>query len=168
MAYFAKLSEENIVLAIESVADADTTNSENVEDEATGIAFLQTVHGWTNWKKCSYNTRAGKYYNSDGTEADDQTKAYRKNYPGIGWSYNTQHDAFIPPKPTGFESWIISDETGFWIAPVDYPSITTYGDPAKEYYITWDENNLRWNATDIEDPQGSYRWDVATSTWITL
>ena len=167
MAHFAKLSEENLVLAVHVVADVDTTNAEGIEDEATGILFLQTIHGWTHWKKCSYNTRAGKYLNIDGTEAEDQTKAYRKNYPGIGWSYNVQHDAFVPPKPN-YDSWIISEETGWWVAPVEYPTITTYGENNRNLTITWDEPNLRWKAVDKEEPQGSYRWDVATSTWISL
>ena len=55
MAHFAKISESNLVLSIEVVADADTSK-DGVEDEATGVAFLQNLHGWSLWAKCSYNT----------------------------------------------------------------------------------------------------------------
>lgn len=170
MAHFAKLTEDNIVLGVEVVANADTTNDQNVEDEATGIAFLQGIHGWTNWKKCSYNTRNGKYWNADNTEAEDQTKAFRKNYPGIGWSYNSTIDGFVPPKPEGMTSWVINTDTGHWEAPIAYPTIETYFDGNKDrpYNISWDEANVRWIATDKADPPGNWRWDATSLTWVAL
>ena len=125
MAHFAKLSEDNLVLAVEVVADANTTNDSNIEDEATGVTYLQNTHGWTSWKKCSYNTHNGKYWNQDNTEAEDQSKSFRKNYPSVGWSYNSTIDGFIPAKPEGMTSWIINTTTGHWEAPVAYPTIET-------------------------------------------
>lgn len=77
MAHFAKISESNLVLSIEVVADADTSK-DGVEDEATGVAFLQNLHGWSLWAKCSYNTFDGKHYQEDGQESSDQSKAFRK------------------------------------------------------------------------------------------
>lgn len=170
MAHYAKLSEDNIVLAVEVVADADTTNDQNVEDEATGIAFLQGIHGWTSWKKCSFNTNNGKYWNSDNTEAADQTKAFRKNYPSVGWSYNSSIDGFVPAKPEGMTSWVINTTTGHWEAPVAYPTIETYfdGNNDRNYNISWDEANVRWIATDKSDPPGNYRWDTTSLTWVAL
>lgn len=170
MAHFAKLSEENLVLSVEVVADADTTNESNVEDEATGVAFLQGIHGWTLWKKCSYNTANGKYYNEDKTEAEDQSKAFRKNYPSVGWSYDSTIDGFIPPKPEGMTSWIINTTTGHWEAPVAYPTIDTYNDGNKDrpYTISWDEPNVRWVATDKADPVGNWRWDVTSLAWVSI
>ena len=78
MAHFAKLSEDNIVIQIEVVADNDTMK-DGVEDEARCVAFLTNIHGWSLWKKCSYNTKAGKHYREDGTESSDQSKSFRKN-----------------------------------------------------------------------------------------
>lgn len=167
MAHFAKLSENNDVLGIEVVADADTRNDQNVEDEATGIAFLTQIHGWPLWKKCSYNTRGGKHYDSSGNESADQSKALRKNYPSIGWKYDVSGDGFYDPnKP--FSSWVLDSTTFFWVAPVAYPTITTYSDGTKEYSISWDETNLRWTAFDKEDPQNSFNWDATNLNWVNV
>ena len=170
MAHFAKLSEDNLVLAVEVVADADTTNDSNIEDEATGVTFLQKTHGWTIWKKCSYNTHNGKYWNQDNTEAEDQSKSFRKNYPSVGWSYNSTIDGFVPAKPEGMTSWIINTSTGHWEAPVAYPTIETYHDGNKDrpYTISWDEANVRWVATDKADPTGNWKWDSTSLAWVSL
>lgn len=166
MAHFAKLSEENVVLSIEVVADADTLK-DGVEDEATGVAFLQSIHGWTNWKKCSYNTRNGVHYASDGTESSDQTKAFRKNYPHIGWTYDSVNDAFVSPKP--FSSWVLNTTTGEWEAPVDYPStVSSTDDPPINIHVSWDETNLRWVGVDTRDPIGNWRWDATNTVWVAL
>jgi len=74
MAHFAKLDENNVVLGVVVVGD-DDCKSDGVEDEATGISFLTNLTGYTNWKQTSYNTHEGKYYNSDGTLASDQSTA---------------------------------------------------------------------------------------------
>lgn len=167
MAHFAKLSEDNYVIAIEVVSDADTTNDQNIEDEETGIAFLTKIHGWPLWKKCSYNTATGKYYDADHIEAADQSKAFRKNYPGIGWKYDASGDGFYNPnKP--YDSWVLDNTTFTWIAPVTYPTITTYSDGAKTYEISWDEANLRWTAVDEEDPEGNFIWDETNLNWVAI
>jgi hypothetical protein len=74
MAHFAKLGINGKVIAVLVVANADTINASGVEDENVGIQFLERSTGWPLWKKTSYNTKAGKYYNQDGSEGD-QTKA---------------------------------------------------------------------------------------------
>ena len=168
MAHFAKLGINSKVIGVEVVANADTSDANDQEDEAVGIQFLESIHGWPLWKKTSYNTKGGKHYDADGNESADQTKAFRKNYAGIGYTYDEDRDAFIPPKPTGYTSWVLNETSCTWEAPVAYPSVTEYGDPAQSYLISWDEANIRWTATDQEDPQGSFRWDVDTSTWISL
>jgi len=164
MAHFAKLNDSNVVLSVEVVDDADTLK-DGVEDEATGVTFLTNVHGWSLWKKCSYNTQEGKHY-TDGSLSSDQSKAFRKNYPGIGFTYDASKDAFIPPKP--YNSWTLNDTTCHWDPPVTYPSVISYGDPAKYYEINWDETNLRWIGLDAEDPQGSHRWDASASAWVAI
>ena len=100
MAYFAKLDSDNIVLAVHSVRDEDCQNSEGVETEAVGIQFLQNVHGWSLWKKTSYNTIRGVHMNPDeGAPSNTPEKAFRKNFASVGFTYDAQRDAFIPPKP---------------------------------------------------------------------
>lgn len=169
MAHFAKLSDSNVVLNVEVVADADTTNDSNVENEATGVAFLTDIHGWTNWKKCSRNTVAGVYYDVDSEgnhtgAASDQSKAYRKNFPGIGWIYDAGRDAFIQPQP--FTSWTLNETTGMYDAPVAYPSVTVKND--KPYSIQWDEPNTRWLSFDPDNQSTQVKWDASSSSWIAL
>ena len=100
------------------------------------------------WLRTSYNMRGGVHYepNSD-TPRPDQSQALRKNYAGIGYSYDAQRDAFIPPQP--FPSWILDEQTCFWNPPVPKPTMD-----GKMY--RWDEPTLAWvqvispDATPIE------------------
>ena len=166
MAHFAKLGINSKVIGVEVVADTDCHNADGVEDETVGVQFLENIHGWPLWKKTSYNTRGGKHYQQDGTESADQSKALRKNYAGIGYTYDEDRDAFIPPKPHA--SWVVNETTCVWEAPVAYPSVTTYGDPAKPYVISWDETNTRWICTDSEETPNNFRWDASASAWVAL
>ena len=166
MAHFAKLGINAKVIGVEVVADTDCHNADGVEDESVGIQFLENIHGWPLWKKTSYNTRGGKHYKEDNTESDDQSKAFRKNYAGIGYTYDEDRDAFIPPKPHA--SWVLDETKCSWGAPVAYPSVEEYGDPAKKYSIGWDEPNTRWTATDQETPTGNFRWDDSAKAWVAL
>ena len=166
MAHFAKLGINSKVIGVEVVADDDCKNADGIEEEVVGVQFLERIHGWPLWKKTSYNTKGGKYYKEDGTLHDDQSKAFRKNYAAIGYTYDEDRDAFIPPKP--HTSWVLDETSCYWIAPVTYPNVTTYGDPAKSYEIYWDEDNLRWVAVDNEDPQGNHRWDASALAWVAL
>ena len=78
------------------------------------------------YKQTSYNTHGGQHL-LGGTPL-------RKNYAGIGYTYDASKDAFIPPKP--FNSWVLDETTCWWEAPVAYPS------DGKEY--DWDEDNTQW------------------------
>ena len=158
MAHFAKLGINSKVIGVEVVADADCKNADNIEDETVGIQFLENIHGWPLWKKTSYNTQAN-VHSLGGTP-------FRKNYAGIGYTYDEDRDAFIPPKPHA--SWVVNETTCVWEAPVAYPSVIEYGDPAKKYEISWDETNTRWVATDLETPTGNFRWDASASAWVAL
>ena len=158
MAHFAKLGINSKVIGVEVVADADCKNADGSEDESVGIQFLERIHGWPLWKKTSYNTNANVHA-LGGTP-------FRKNYAGIGYTYDEDRDAFYAKKP--YASWVLNETTCIWEAPVTYPSVTTYGDPAKLYNINWDETNTRWIATDVESPQGNFRWNVGSSAWVSL
>jgi hypothetical protein len=101
--------------------------------------FIDTSPG--EWFQTSYNTRGGVHYNPEtGEPSADQSKALRKNYAGVGFTYNKTLDAFVPPKP--FASWILDEETGLWEAPSEKP------DDGKQY--NWDESNLQWVETIYE------------------
>ena len=100
--------------------------------------FIQSLPDKDFWIKTSYNTRGGKHYQSNtNTESADQTKALRKNYAGVGFTYDVEKDAFIPPKPEGFNSWSLNEDTCLWEAPVAYPT------DGQRY--TWNESTTTWD-----------------------
>jgi len=139
MAYFAKLNSKNIVETVISINNAVITDSNGIEQEQLGVDFINQLYKTNDvWKKTSYNTRGGKYFNSDNT-LGDQSKTFRKNYAGIGMIYDSARDAFIPPKP--FNSWILNESTCNWDAPISYP---TDG----QRYI-WNEETLNWTLQNI-------------------
>ena len=122
MSHFAKLDENNIVTFVINARE----ESDGMEDE-----FTQST-GQV-WKQTSYNTRGGVHY-TDGEPSADQTKAFRFNYAGIGFTYDENRDAFIPPQP--FASWVLDEGTCQWVAPVPMPT-----DGAM---YTWDEQAGDW------------------------
>jgi hypothetical protein len=129
MAHFAKLDENNIVTFV-TVGRQEDDGKEQELFERTGDVYKQT----------SYNTRGGVHYDPEtGEPSEDQSKALRKNYAGIGFTYDEERDAFIPPKP--FESWVLDEDTCLWEAPVPYP---TDG----EMY-TWDEDSGDWVLVEV-------------------
>lgn len=124
MSHFAKLDENNIVTFVTVGRQEDDGKEQELIDR-TGEIYRQT----------SYNTRGGIHYDPEtGEPSEDQSKAFRKNYAGIGYYYDEQKDAFIPPKP--FDSWVLNEDTCCWEAPIPYPA-----DGIK--YI-WDEDNQNW------------------------
>jgi len=121
MAHFAKLDANNVVTEVIVVGNKDTSDAAGVEKEYIGAAFCERLFGGT-WKQTSYNGNM------------------RKNYAGIGYTYDAGRDAFIPPKP--FASWVLVEETCQWKAPVDMPADAGTGEPPKRY--SWDEATTSW------------------------
>lgn len=117
MAHFAKLGIDNVVLEVLVVNNVDTMTPQGVETESIGIAFLQKLTGHASWKQTSYNSN------------------FRKRFAGIGYTYSTQYDAFIPPQP--YESWIFNIETLDWGAPTPQP------DDGQPY--SWNEDTQSWD-----------------------
>jgi hypothetical protein len=108
MSHFAKLDENNVVVFV-TVGRQEDDGLEEELIARTGDVYRQT----------SYNTRGGVHYNPEtGEPSDDQTKALRKNYAGIGFTYDEARDAFIPPKPKDGE-WVLDEDTCLWIEVVD-------------------------------------------------
>jgi len=84
------------------------------------------------WIQTSYNTRGGVHYGQDGQP--DGGVALRKNYAGVGFSYDKSRDAFIPPQP--YASWTLNEDTCLWNSPVPYPDDGNF--------YTWDESTTSW------------------------
>lgn len=99
MAHFAKIDENSLVTWVVVVPD---------DQEHRGSDYLAELGFPGTWLKTSYNTRGG-VHNRGGVP-------FRKNYAGIGYTYDAQRDAFIPPKPSG-EGWVLDEETCLWIKP---------------------------------------------------
>jgi len=117
MAYFAQLDSSSLVMQVIAVNNATIDNLPFPESEPVGVEFCQSLYGAdTVWKQTSYNAN------------------FRKNYAGIGFTYDSVLDAFIAPKP--YPSWLLNTTTCKWIAPIPYPT------DGKRY--TWDEATLSW------------------------
>ena len=121
MAHYAELNYENMVIRV--IPGPDETVQSGLEQ----VYLLQTGNIW---KRTSYNTVGGQH---------PEGKPFRKNYAGIGYKYDTQRDAFIPPQP--FPSWVLNEDTCLWDAPTQMPTDGLY---------YWDEATVSWlrSATD--------------------
>ena len=127
MASFAKIGLNGKVIEVQSVVNEVLHDSNGVEQEVNGIDFLTKLTGYPIWKQTSYNTHGGVH--------DNGGTPLRKNHAGIGYTYDEDRDAFIPPKP--FKSWILNETTCLWEAPVAKPN------DGNKY--NWNELTLSWD-----------------------
>ena len=143
MAHFAELDNDNVVLRVVVVSNDCVPSDEHVDGETWCINFFK---GGT-WKQTSYNNN------------------FRKQYAGIGYTYDAAKNKFISPQPHA--SWSL-DANDDWQAPVTFPTITTYGsnDPLDRYVISWDEAGQQWTAEDREDPINNFNWDASALAWV--
>lgn len=118
MAHFAKIGLNSKVIEVVTVANEVLQDANSNEVEQLGIDFLTNLTGWSIWKQTSYNN------------------SIRKNFAGIGYKYDEDKDAFIPPKP--YSSWTLNETTCQWEAPTAYP---TDGDS-----YDWNEATTSWIA----------------------
>ena len=125
MAHFAKI-EDGVVTQVIVVDNKDCADASGVEKEYIGAAFCEKLFGGT-WKQTSYNG------------------SIRKNYAGVGYTYNADIDAFVPPKP--YASWLLNETTAQWDAPVAMPN------DGNRY--TWDEATLAWVELETEVQDGT-------------
>lgn len=116
MAHFAQINENNAVLQVIVVNNNDILDENGNESEQKGVEFCQALFPNTTWKQTSYNAK------------------FRKNYAGIGYSYDPARDAFVPPK--FFASWVLNEETCRWEPPTPRPQDGNL--------YEWDENSLSW------------------------
>lgn len=115
MANFAQLDSENMVINVLVISNNELLDENGIEQESKGIEFCNTLTQGT-WLQTSYNS------------------SIRKNFAGIGYFYDTSHDAFIPPKP--YPSWVLNEETCRYESPIPKPDNTNT-------YI-WDETTASW------------------------
>jgi len=115
MAHFAQLDENNVVLQVIVVANSEIIDDNQEEQESLGLSFCSELLGGT-WKQTSYNGNI------------------RKNFAGVGYTYDTELDAFIPPQP--YLSWVLVNLTCQWEPPVPMP--------ADGAMYRWDENTISW------------------------
>jgi len=114
MAHFAQI-ENNLVIQVIVINDEDTLDDEGNESEAVGTQFCTDLLGGA-WLQTSYSN------------------SIRKNYAGVGFTYDITKDAFIAPKP--YPSWTLVEDTCLWEAPVAYPT--------DDKMYTWDEDTTSW------------------------
>ena len=132
MAHFAKLDSTCTVVAVTRGRDEDSGTELEI-CARTGETYRQT----------SYNTRGGVHYNPEtGEPSEDQSKAFRKNFAGVGYRYDADRDAFIPPRP--FASWVLDEDTCWWEAPIAMPEVSEEDQAAGVVYI-WDEDTYQAN-----------------------
>ena len=138
MAHFAKISETNEVLAVLTLNNSDMLNSDGVEDETVGQAYLEQHNNWPAnlWIQTSYNT-IGNVHSKGGT-------AFRGNYAGMGYIWDEDNNIFYPQKP--FASWILNTTTATWHSPIgDAPDDLTDEEKTAYTHYIWNEAGQSWD-----------------------
>lgn len=142
MAHFAELNSSNEVLRVVVISN-DDVNSNGGDYSSSAETFVASIvpheTGGVSWKQTSYNNNA------------------RKQYAGVGYTYDSSKNKFIAPQP--FNSWSL-DSNDDWQAPVTYPSTDEVG--SNILLIDWDEGNLRWTGKHDET---NYIWDSSALSW---
>jgi len=142
MAHFAELNSSNEVLRVIVISN-DDVNSNGGDYSSSAETFVASIvpyqTGGVSWKQTSYNNNA------------------RKQYAGVGYTYDSSKNKFIAPQP--FNSWSL-DSNDDWQAPVTYPSTDEVG--SNVLLIDWDEGNLRWTGKHDET---NYIWDSSALSW---
>lgn len=156
MSHYAKVLNQ----IVQKVIVADAEFFDTFVDDSPG-----------SWIQTSYNTRGGVHYQPNSNiPSEDQTKALRKNYAGIGMTYDSTRDAFIPEKP--FNSWVLDETSCLWDPPITRPSIQDDGaDPIIwRWNISWNDNAYQadntkgWEATK-KNMDGTAHSDTAKYDW---
>jgi hypothetical protein len=135
MAHFAELDNNNVVLRVVVVGNDCVPSDEHVDGETWCINFFK---GGT-WKQTSYNHN------------------FRKQYAGIGYTYDAAKNKFISPKP--YTSWAL-DANDDWQAPVTPPTDIT------DKHVSWNEADQKWTAVDNSDPVNNFNWDASALAWV--
>ena len=148
MAHFAKLGANGKVIQVLTLDNKDMLNADGIEDEAVGQQYLERHNNWPAqmWIQTSYNTSGNKH------NSGDDSKAFRGNYAGIGYSWDEDTNIFWPKKP--YASWVKDTATASWKSPIgDAPALTAEQEEQNEadthgWSYSWNEDNQSWDLSD--------------------
>ena len=148
MAHFAKLGANGKVIQVLTLDNKDMLNADGIEDEAVGQQYLERHNNWPAqmWIQTSYNTQGNKH------NSGDDSKAFRGNYAGIGYSWDEDTNIFWPKKP--YASWVKDTETASWKSPIgNEPALTAEQEEQNEaetheWHYSWNEDNQSWDLSD--------------------
>ena len=145
MAHFAKIGMNGKVIAVLTCGNGDMLNADGVEDESVGQQYLERHNNWPAqmWIQTSYNTQAGKH------SSGDNSKAFRGNYAGIGYTWDEANNIFYGKKP--YPSWVLNTTTATWHSPIgDAPDDLTDEEKAAFTRYVWNEGTGAWDKTTPE------------------
>ena len=148
MAHFAKLGANGKVIQVLTMDNDKMLNADGVEDETVGQQWLEQHNNWPAqmWIQTSYNTNANKH------NSGDDSKAFRGNYAGIGYTWDEDDQIFWPKKP--YPSWVKDLTTANWKSPIgDEPTLTAEQEAQNEanthfWSYVWNEEGQSWDLTD--------------------
>ena len=148
MAHFAKLGANGKVIQVLTMDNDKMLNADGVEDEGVGQQWLERHNNWPAqmWIQTSYHTYNNKH------KSGDDSKAFRGNYAGIGYTWDEDDQIFWPKKP--FTSWVKDTATARWKSPIgDAPALTAEQQSQNEagtnsWHYEWNESGQSWDLTD--------------------
>ena len=148
MAHFAKLGANGKVIQVLTMDNDKMLNADGVEDESVGQQWLETHNNWPAqmWIQTSYNTSGNKH------SSGDDSKAFRGNYAGIGYTWDEDNNIFFPPKP--YPSWVKHIASATWKSPIgDAPELSAEKQAQNDadthrWSYSWNEDNQSWDAVD--------------------
>tara|TARA_R100001224_G_scaffold101020_1_gene72453 strand:+ start:1287 stop:1742 length:456 start_codon:yes stop_codon:yes gene_type:complete len=148
MAHFAKIGFNGKVLQVLTLDNKDMLNADGIEDEKVGQQYLQQHNNWSAemWIQTSYNTGANKH------SSGDNSKAFRGNYAGIGFTWDEDNQIFWSKKP--YPSWVKDIATASWKSPIgDAPTLTAEQISQNEagtndWVYNWNEDEQSWDLSD--------------------
>ena len=150
MAHFAKLGANGKVIAVLTMDNDKMLNADGVEDETVGQQWLETHNNWPAqmWIQTSYNTQMNKH------NSGDDSKAFRGNDAGIGYTWDEDNNIFWPKSP--YASWVKDTTTTSWKSPiVDAPALTAEQESQNtadthRWFYNWNKSGQSWDLTDAK------------------
>jgi len=150
MAHFAKLGSNGKVIQVLTMDNDKMLNADGVEDETVGQQWLEQHNNWPAqmWIQTSYNTKSNTH------SSGDNSKAFRGNYAGIGYTWDEDDQIFWPKKP--YVSWVKDTTTAQWKSPIgDAPALTEEQQAQNtadthRWGYEWNETNQSWDLTDFK------------------
>ena len=148
MAHFAKLGSNGKVIQVLTLNNGDMLNADGVEDESVGQQYLELHNNWPTqmWIQTSYNTSQNTH------NSGDNSKAFRGNYAGIGYTWDEDNNIFWPKSP--YASWVKDTATASWNSPIgDKPALTADQQAQVDadthlWAYSWNEGGQSWDLAD--------------------